>query len=143
VSRNSLKAAIALLPVVERSHHAAEAIPEVVQRRPARTRYHPSPAGDVNDGQAGVAENLLNLFRAAVDELGAKLDGNGRPRIVVRPHAPADPFAALEDNEAYALVMQIAPGGNAGGAGAYDHHILASHVCVIGIRRPSPTRTAL
>ncbi len=65
-----------------------------------------------------------------MDELGAQFDWNRRPWIAMRPDASADALARLEHDEADALLMQIARGGNAGSAGANDRNVELRHAQV-------------
>ena len=74
-----------------------------------------------------ILKDLFDFFSAAVDELGAQLDGHGGLWVAMRPDAPANALARLEDGEAKTLLVQLSRCGDSGSAGTDDDNVQHLH----------------
>jgi hypothetical protein len=83
----------------------------------------PLLATDLDQVDSRFARDPLGLGRVAVDELGGELDGQRRPRIRVRPDAPADPVARLEDADREARASHILGRRESRDSGADDRDV--------------------
>ena len=69
-----LKAAVAAGPPREPTHHAVELLPEIVHGPQLLSGGHTALPGDITTRQPCLAEQVVEVFGAAVNELGSELD---------------------------------------------------------------------
>src|SRR5437016_4387574 len=104
------------------SHYGVHAVPHIdVYQLPAPQA--PSNPFDRKRSDARRVDDLDELVGAAVNELGAELDGVRKPIVVHSENAPADSGASLEHPGANALILKQSHRRQSGDARADNHYI--------------------
>jgi hypothetical protein len=118
-----LKAAVASRRLPETTHDAIELLPEIIHRSEPASVGLPALSIDIEACQGCLAEDIVQLRGAAVDELGAQFDRYWRVRITMCEHTATETPARLEHHDVHIRVVQGARGRETRGTRADHDHI--------------------
>src|SRR5688572_3936610 len=98
------------------------------------------PVRAIERRRSRLAQKLERWLRFTVDELRAELHGKGEARLVMRPDAPADAIARLDDERRAPCPCNVVRSSEPGGAGADDYDVDQGRSHVIAIVSQSAGR---